>query len=70
MRVEAHDEVTTPAGTFQTLRVQPTADAGVVKNRGSIWIWYTDDARHIPVQMRARLFWGTITFRLISIEQK
>jgi Protein of unknown function (DUF3108) len=70
MRVEGHDEVTTPAGTFQTLRVEPTADAGVVKNRGNIWIWYTDDARHIPVQMRARLFWGTITFRLTSIEQK
>lgn len=70
MRVEGHDEVTTPAGTFQTLRVEPTADAGVVKSRGNIWIWYTDDARHIPVQMRARLFWGTITFRLTSIELK
>jgi len=70
MRVEGHDTVTTPAGTFQTLRVEPTADAGVVKNRGNIWIWYTDDARHIPVQMRARLFWGTITFRLTSIDLK
>ena len=70
MRVEGHEQIKTPAGTFQTLRVEPTADAGVVKNRGNIWIWYTDDERHIPVQMRARLFWGTITFRLISIEQK
>jgi len=70
MRVEGHDEITTPAGTFQTLRVEPTADAGVVKKRGNIWIWYTDDSRHIPVQMRARLFWGTITFRLTSIEAK
>jgi hypothetical protein len=50
--------------------VQPTADAGVVKNRGNIWIWYTDDERHLPVQMRARLFWGTITFRLIGNENK
>lgn len=70
MRVEGHDQITTPAGTFQTVRVEPTADAGVVKNRGNIWIWYTDDNRHIPVQMRARLFWGTITFRLTSIEAK
>jgi hypothetical protein len=50
--------------------VQPTADSGVVKNKGEIWIWYTDDARHIPVQMRARLFWGTLTMRLSSIDQK
>jgi hypothetical protein len=70
MKVEDHETVKTPLGTFQTIRVQPTADAGVVKNRGNIWIWYTDDARHIPVQMRARLFWGTITFRLTSISDK
>ena len=48
----------TLAGTFQTLRVQPIADAGVVKNRGNIWIWYTDDDRRMPVQMRARLLLG------------
>lgn len=70
MKVEGREEVKTPAGTFQTLRVEPTADAGVVKNRGNIWIWYTDDGRHIPVQMRARFFWGTITFRLTVIDSK
>ena len=70
MKVEAKEEIKTPAGTFQTIRVQPTAEEGIVKNRGNIWIWYTDDALHIPVQMRARLFFGTITFHLKSIEQK
>jgi hypothetical protein len=48
----------------------PTADAGVVKNRGNIWIWFTDDERHPPGQMRARPFWGTITFRLSANEAK
>src|ERR1700757_5450305 len=61
MKVEAKEEIKTPAGTFQTVRVEPTADEGVVKNRGNIWVWYTDDARRIPVQIRAHLFWGTIT---------
>jgi hypothetical protein len=70
MKAEGKEELKTPAGTFKTIRVQPTADAGVVKNRGNIWIWYSDDERHVPVQMRARLFWGTITFRLASIENK
>lgn len=70
MKVEAREEVKTPLGSFKTIRVQPTADAGVVKNRGNIWIWYTDDDRHLPVQMRARLFWGTITFRLSANESK
>jgi len=70
MKVEGREEVKTPLGTFHTVRVQPTAAAGVVKNRGNIWIWYTDDDRHIPVQMRARLFWGTITFHLTGNENK
>jgi hypothetical protein len=70
MKVEGKEELKTPAGTFKTIKVEPTADAGVVKNRGQIWIWYSDDERHLPVQMRARLFWGTITFRLASVENK
>ncbi|MGA3034771.1 MAG: DUF3108 domain-containing protein [Terracidiphilus sp.] len=70
MKVEGKEEIKTSLGTFKTVRVQPTADAGVVKNRGNIWIWYTDDDRHLPVQMRARLFWGTITFRLTGNENK
>jgi hypothetical protein len=70
MKVEAKEIVQTPTGTYHTVRVQPTASSGVVRARGNIWIWYTDDARHIPVQMRARLFWGTITFRLTSISDK
>ena len=70
LKVEGREQIKTPLGIFKTLRVQPTADAGVVKNRGNIWIWYTDDERHLPVQMRARLFWGTITFQLTAIDNK
>jgi hypothetical protein len=70
MKAEAREQVVTPAGTFPTIRVQPTADAGVVKNRGNIWIWYTDDEHRTPVQMRARLFWGTMTMRLVSTASK
>jgi len=69
-RVEAREQIKTPAGTFHTLRVQPEAASGVVRSKGRIWIWYSDDANHIPVQMRARLFWGTITFRLTRVEKK
>lgn len=68
MKVEAREDVKTPAGTFTTIRVQPTADQGVVKNRGTITIWYSDDARHLPVQIRAKMLWGTITFHLQSVQ--
>ena len=68
--VEAREEVRTPAGNFQAIRVQPRAASGVIKDRGQVWIWYSDDAARIPVQMRSRMFWGTLTFRLARIDRK
>ena len=67
---KAREEVRAPAGTFQAIRVQPRAASGVLKDRGQVWIWYSDDAARIPVQMRARMFWGTLTFRLVRIDRK
>ena len=68
--VEAREEVKTPAGTFQTVRVGPEGDSGaLLKNKGRIWIWYSDDERHLPVQMRAKLAWGTVNIYLASISK-
>src|SRR5512140_582437 len=46
--VEAREQIKTPAGTFPTIRVVPEATSGTLKNRGRVWVWYSDDARHIP----------------------
>jgi len=67
--VEAKEQVKTPAGTFQTIRVGPEGDSGILKNRGRVWIWYSDDAQHLPIQMRARLLWGTLTVYLTSVSK-
>ena len=68
-KVEAKEQVKTPAGTFQTVRLGSEGNNEVLKNRGRISIWYTDDERHLPVQMRAKLFWGTLTIYLTSISK-
>jgi len=68
--VEAREEVKTPAGTFKAIRVGPEGDSGaLLKNKGRIWIWYTDDERHLPIQMRAKLFWGVVNVYLASISK-
>lgn len=67
--VEAREEIKTDAGTFRTLRVQPSSETGMLKTRGKIWVWYSDDAQHYPVQMRARMFWGTLTIKLARVER-
>ncbi len=68
-RVEAREQIKTEAGTFNTLRVQPQPNAVLLKNKGHVWIWYSDDADRIPVQMRGRMGWGTITIHLTRIER-
>jgi len=68
--VEGREKIKVPAGEYNTVRVQPESLVGLVKSRGKAWLWYTDDAAHMPVQMRAKMVWGTLTFRLVRIEKK
>ena len=67
--VEGREDVKTDAGSYHTVRVAIYSTAGALKNRGRVWIWYTDDPAHLPVQMRSRLFWGTMTLRLARVEK-
>jgi hypothetical protein len=67
-KVEGKDKVKVPAGTYETIRVSAEATSGNLKGRGRIWTWFSDDANHAPVQMRAKLTWGTLLFRLQRIE--
>jgi hypothetical protein len=70
LHAEAREQIKTPAGTFNTIRVQPEAASGLLKDKGKIWIWYSDDAARVPVQARAHLYWGTLTFTLQRIDRK
>ncbi len=69
-RVEAREQVKVPAGTFQTVRVKAEAISGALQGKGTVWAWFTDDANHTPVQMRSKLGWGTLLFRLQRIEKQ
>lgn len=70
VHVEAREKIKTPAGTFDAIRVQPESATGLLKNKGKIWIWYSDDAARVPVQARTRMSWGTLTITLQRIDKK
>jgi hypothetical protein len=70
IRVETHEQVKVPAGTFQTLRVKAEPTTGALKGKGTVWTWYTADDKHMPVQMRSKLGWGTLLFRLLRVEKQ
>jgi len=66
--VEAKETIKTPLGTFSTVRVAAVANSGALKGKGKVWVWYTDDANHTAVQMRAKMGFGTLLFKLQKIE--
>ena len=70
VHVEAREQIKTPAGTFNTIRVQPETATGALRDKGKIWVWYSDDAARIPVQMRAKMSWGTLIFSLLRVDKK
>jgi hypothetical protein len=69
-RVETREQIKVPAGTFQTVRVKAEAISGALQGKGTVWAWFTDDVNHTPVQMRSKLGWGTLLFRLQRIEKQ
>ena len=73
VRVEAQDreELTTKAGTFKTVRYESFVFNNVLYKRSArLFVWLTDDARRLPVQIRVRLNFpiGSITLQLEKVE--
>ncbi|HEY6764792.1 MAG TPA: DUF3108 domain-containing protein [Candidatus Sulfotelmatobacter sp.] len=64
---EAREDIKVQAGDFHTVRVDLLPLSGKFQGKGEIWVWYNEG--QFPVQMRARLPWGTVTFKLQRIEQ-
>ncbi len=69
VEIQGREKISVPAGTFQTVRVEPKSTAGSLMGKNLV-LWLTDDARKIPVQLRSKLKVGTLVGRLKSIETK
>ncbi len=74
VRIDAQEreEVKTPAGTFKAIRCEANMMNGVVYTRkGRVFVWITDDERHLPVQIRLRMNFpvGTVTLQLAKEEK-
>ena len=67
--VEKREQIKVPAGTFPTVLVTVEATSGPLQSKGKVWVWYSEDSTHTPAQMRVKLGWGTLLFRLQRIER-
>ncbi len=70
VELQARERIVTPAGTFQTIRVEPKSTGGSLIGKGkNLVLWLTDDEKRIPVQLKSKLSVGTLVGKLKSIEK-
>jgi hypothetical protein len=67
--VDKREPIKVPAGAFSAVMVTAEATSGPLQSKGKVWVWYSEDPSHTPVQMRVKLGWGTLLFRLQRIEK-
>ncbi len=61
IRALGRERVTTPVGTFDTIKVQALVRyQGIFLDKGDVFIWVTDDAQHLPVMIHSKIKIGTI----------
>jgi hypothetical protein len=70
INVEGRSKVKVPSGEFQTIRVKAEPVSGPLKGKGLLWVWFSDDQHHIPVQMKSKLGFATLLFQLQRIEMQ
>jgi hypothetical protein len=72
MRVIGKETIHVPAGTFETLVLEPDLQnvEGVFskKPRAKIKLWVTNDARRLLVQMKSKAIVGSFVAELIAVE--
>lgn len=67
VKVLAREVVEVPAGTFNTVLIEPlVVDGGLFQSEGSIKIWLTDDDRKIPIKVGTEIPIGFVGAELRS----
>ncbi|HMA24996.1 MAG TPA: DUF3108 domain-containing protein, partial [Gemmatimonadaceae bacterium] len=62
------DTVTVGAGTFATTVVRPTIKTtGIFSENGEAQVWFTNDERRLPVQLKTKFARFSLTLTLQSV---
>jgi hypothetical protein len=70
VKVLGKESLDTPVGPFNTVKTVVMARyEGVFLNKGDITVWFTDDNRHLPVQMESKVVIGSVKALLVSKEE-
>jgi hypothetical protein len=68
VEIQAREKIVTPAGSFDTIRVEPKSEGAHLLGKNLV-LWLTDDERKLPVQIKSKLKVGTLIGKLKAIER-
>lgn len=67
IQVLRRERISVPAGTFETVVVRPIIKArGIFSENGRAEVWLSDDDKHLMIQMKSHLKFGTLSLYLRS----
>ena len=65
---KSKETINTMAGTFPCLVVKPFREGTtLLKNKGDMMIWFSDDKNRLPIQIRIKLKYGSMLLKLKNI---
>jgi Protein of unknown function (DUF3108) len=67
VQVQERETIRTPAGVFTAIRCEAMLFNGVIfRRKARLFVWLTDDARRLPVQIRVQMpfYLGSVTLQL------
>ena len=69
VQVLRKERIQTKLGSFDTIVIKPLIKSeGIFNRRGDMYIWLTDDAKHLPVKMQTKVAVGSVTAVLVGGE--
>lgn len=67
VQIIRRERVSTRLGDFDTIVIKPILKSeGIFNRRGDMYIWLTDDDRHVPVKLQTKVALGRVTATLIG----
>jgi hypothetical protein len=69
IRVLKRERLKLPIGEVNTIKIQPLLPAaGIFRHKGDMFIWLTDDAYRVPVQLQSNIKIGAVSAHLVRVQ--
>ena len=70
VEIQAREEIETEIGTFPAIRLEPdVSSANLFKEKGRLFVWFSDDENRLPIQLKVQIPAGTIIASMEGVDR-